>query len=148
MYDIEGNTFTHAKVITVYILLFLLNIGNNLDHGAIPVAIPVMKKDLNVNQQQLGWLGSLVFFGLMSGSLLATHIVNKIPYKYLMFISYIGNAAGLILFPTVKVYYIQCFCRYISGFCQVSILISSLLNNLKCDIGFLVHLFHSICGHF
>ena len=50
IYDIENNTFTPRKVISVYMLLFFLNIGNNLDHGAIPVAIPVMKKDLNTNQ--------------------------------------------------------------------------------------------------
>ena len=104
VYDIEGNTFTSNKVKLVYMLLFMLNIGNNLDHGAIPVAIPVMKVDLNVNQQQLGWLGSLVFLGMMSGSVLATHIVSKIPYRYLMFFTYAGNSAGLILFPIVNIY--------------------------------------------
>ena len=50
IYDLKGFEFTRKKVMAVYILLFMLNMGNNLDHGAIPVAIPVMKKDLNVNQ--------------------------------------------------------------------------------------------------
>lgn len=68
--------------------------GSNLDHGALPVAIPVLKVDLNLNQAQLGWLGSLVFLGILAGSIASTVLFTRVSYKCLLFTSFIGNGIG------------------------------------------------------
>ena len=78
--------------------IFLLNMGNNLDHGAIPAATKVLKQDLKLNNQQLGSLGSLVFFGLTIGSMIGTLFVGKLSYKAILALSYLGNGLGLLAF--------------------------------------------------
>lgn len=90
----------------MFLMLFVLNIGNSLDHGAIPVINPILRTELNLNSQQLGTLGSLVFFGLLVGSIFAAFIFNKASFKTIMLSSYIGNAAGLFVFAVSKVYWI------------------------------------------
>lgn len=41
-----------------------------MDHGVIPACTFELKKDLHINDFFLGILGSLVFAGLMTGSLI------------------------------------------------------------------------------
>lgn len=40
---------------------------NNIDHGAIPAATSELRRDLDLSTSQLGYLGSLVFLGLLVG---------------------------------------------------------------------------------
>jgi hypothetical protein len=51
----------------VYLIMFFVNLVNNLDHGSIPAVTQDIKNDLNLNNKELGSLGSLVFFGLTIG---------------------------------------------------------------------------------
>ena len=92
----------------------------NFDHGAIPALTTAIKNDLDLNQQELGSLGSLVFFGNLAGSVCAAFVLSKMNYKLLLLISYIGNASGLFVFSYYKNYSVQCFSRFFSGFFQVS----------------------------
>lgn len=119
IYDIPGNTYSPTKVGWVYILNYFLSMGSNLDHGALPVAIPVLKVDLNLNQAQLGWLGSLVFLGILGGSIASTVLFTRVSYKTLLFVSFVGNGIGLIVFPLASNYQLQQFSRFISGFFQI-----------------------------
>ena len=77
-------------------------IGVNIDHGAIPPATEYIKRDLNINDTQLGGLGSLVFVGLAAGALSASFFFGKIQYKFILALGFIGNGIGLYLFATVK----------------------------------------------
>ena len=69
----------------------------------------------------MGALGSLVFLGLVIGSATASFIFNSFSYKSIILVSLFLNAAGSILFILKKDYYIMCFARFISGFCQIFI---------------------------
>lgn len=91
----------------------------NVDHGAIPAATKVIKADLNLDNTQLGSLGSLVFVGIVFGSLFATIVFNNLPYKVVITFCFLGNAIGLIIFAQSHTYPIQCFARFFSGFNQI-----------------------------
>ena len=93
--------------------------GVNIDHGAIPAATKNIKENLQINDTQLGFLGSLVFVGLAIGALSASFIFGKIRYKYLLALGFIGNGAGLYLFATSTLQYLLMLARFLSGFCQI-----------------------------
>ena len=67
----------------------------------------------------MGTLGSLVFFGIVVGSLIAAFIMDKIPIKIVLTISMIGNAIGMLLFVYYRLFYFVCFARFLSGVCQI-----------------------------
>jgi len=120
IYDIPGNTYTSGKLMAMYVLTFLLNAFVNVDHGAVPVINPVLREEQNLTNQQLGFIGSLVFFGLLIGSIFATYIFGKVPYKLLLMACYLGNGVGLFMFGSTKVYWWMAFSRFMSGYFQVS----------------------------
>ena len=49
-YDIEGNEFQPGVLRMVFIICFILNLGNNIDHGAIPVIVPVLKDEKDMRR--------------------------------------------------------------------------------------------------
>ena len=71
-------------------MIFLVML-TNFDHGAIPAANIHIKKDLNLNEFQIGTLMSLVFFGLCIGSITTTIIISRISYKNLLIGSFLIN---------------------------------------------------------
>ena len=54
----------------IYKIILLSCILINMDHGVIPACTFELKNDLKMNDFFLGLLGSLVFGGLMLGSLI------------------------------------------------------------------------------
>lgn len=80
---------------------------------------PVLRKDLNLSTQQLGVIGSLVFFGLLCGSVGAAFVFGKYSYKKVMLLTYIINAIFLILFAATEIYWLQCLSRFLAGYAQV-----------------------------
>lgn len=53
----------------VFLFVFILNMAANVDHGAIPACTKVIKDELLLTNKQLGSLGSIVFFGIVTGKL-------------------------------------------------------------------------------
>jgi predicted MFS family arabinose efflux permease len=87
-----------------------------LDHGAIPAATKELKKDLGLNNAELGKLGSVVFGGLVIGSIFATIVFNELKYKHILAVSYLGNGMGLLIVSQTKNYNLLVFARFLSGF--------------------------------
>jgi len=48
----------------------------NFDHGAVPAASKSIKGEMDIGNEMLGALGSLVFLGIVGGSVFATVIFN------------------------------------------------------------------------
>jgi len=71
----------------------------------------------------MGTLGSVVFFGVGVGSLMAALFMDKIPIKIVLFVSFIGNGVGMFFFLYLTNYYAICFARFLSGFCQIFVFI-------------------------
>jgi len=56
------------------ILLLIANTNVNIDHGSIPAAIPVFKTYIKASYATMGLISSLVFAGLLLGSLVSSYI--------------------------------------------------------------------------
>lgn len=54
----------------VFILIFVINVVVNMDHGTIPAATKEIMISLNVSEKTLGIFGSLVYLGNIIGNLL------------------------------------------------------------------------------
>jgi len=47
-------------------------------------------------------MGSLVFFGIVIGSVIAAVIMDKLPIKLVLTISMLGNGFGMLLFVSSR----------------------------------------------
>lgn len=111
--------FSKQKRKFIFVLIFLINILINLDRGIIPAGTTEIKENNNISNAQLGMIGSLLYLGLILGSLSGGYFFSKYSSKWLVIISLyafsfflysftiLGRAAGLYL------------CRISCGFCEV-----------------------------
>jgi len=86
------------KLNRIYIVSTICNIIVNFDHGIIPACTFMLKKELNIDDLFLGVLGSMVFMGLMSGSLFSGYMFTKYQCKKLILFSLGMIAVGIIMF--------------------------------------------------
>ena len=98
--SIPGLNCTKCGVNVVFIIMILNTMGVNIDHGAIPAATKNIKESLDINDTQLGYLGSLVFVGLALGAVSASYLFDKISYKCILAFGFLGNMIGLLMFAT------------------------------------------------
>ena len=61
----------NCRIYMLFLVVLLLNLLINFDHGVMPAAAIRMQEDLDLNNMQFGWLGSIVFIGLTLGKLSA-----------------------------------------------------------------------------
>ena len=106
-----------------FLLIFYLNLIINVDHGVMPAGTVYIKDSLNLNNKQYGLLGSVVFFGLVLGSLAATVIFNKFKAKVALVMSMILIAAIQVAFTYTEQFELLLACRFAIGFFQVFITI-------------------------
>ena len=111
--------YKKASVLCVCGFIFFLDILINVDHGALPSASVVLKDDLNLSNVQFGSLGSLVFLGLVMGSVCATFMLNLFTFKTILMFSFLGNGIGLLLFTATREFYLMGLARFMSGFFQI-----------------------------
>ena len=78
-----------------------------------------MKEDLELTQVQMGILGSLVFLGLVLGSICSTFVNNILEIKYLLVMSMLGNGVGLLLFTLTRNTFVLFISRLMCGFFQI-----------------------------
>lgn len=65
----------NCRIYMLFFVVLFLNLLINFDHGVMPAAAIRMQEDLDLNNMQFGWLGSIVFIGLTLGKLIA--LANK-----------------------------------------------------------------------
>ena len=99
----------------VFWFLYWLYICMNLDHGAIPASLVEIRKELDLNDVQVGNFGSLVFLGLGIGSFLLSTVLGKIPYRMMIILAFVGNAIGQLLFAIQVNYISLSVSRFASG---------------------------------
>ena len=107
------------KRTVIFWLLFLTNIVINFDHGAIPAATTEIKAQLKMSNFQLGSLGSLVFFGITVGSVVAGPCFNNYASKWIVTISFAFEAFFLWLFCQSDSVLEIGMSRFACGFFQV-----------------------------
>ena len=90
----------------------------NVDHGTVPAATEEIKKDLNINDEQLGLFGSLVYLGNMFGSLVSLTLINKLNRKYLLAVSLTLSGGFLMTFTIWSSLYFLFSNRIVVGMFQ------------------------------
>lgn len=92
---VEDVGFNKKAIMCTCFLFFFLDIIINLDHGAMPSAATSIKKDLKLENATFGTLGSMVFVGLVSGSLCFAYVSSRASYKTILITSFVLNAIGI-----------------------------------------------------
>lgn len=90
----------------------------NVDHGIIPAITEPLKHEYKLDNTALGLLGSVVFFGLTLGSLVAGPAFNLINTKLIILVSWACNGVFLLLFTlaTPESYWLMVLSRAATGF--------------------------------
>jgi MFS family permease len=112
------------KLNRIYLISCICNVFVNFDHGIIPACTFKLKEELMIDDLFLGVLGSMVFMGLMSGSLVSGYMFTKYQCKKLILFSLAMIAVGIVMFTlagTNKTLLIVS--RLISGFFQVFLVV-------------------------
>ena len=103
----------------IFILICIINILINCDHGAIPAGTKELKEDKNLSNIQLGTIGSLVYLGLVLGSISGGYIFSTYSSKWVVIISLIASCISLYCFTISKYWEAMTLCRTCCGFFQV-----------------------------
>ena len=104
----------------IFALLFFLNILINIDHGAIPAATTILKRDLGIDNVSLGIIGSLVYLGLVLGALCASLIFQSYSSKWVVSVGLIFSCLFLYIFTVVNSVFMLAISRIGCGFFQVN----------------------------
>lgn len=85
-------------VLLTLLTLVALSLLCNVDHGVLPAASIAIKADLSLNNLQYGMVGSSVFAGLTTGSVVSTFAYSKFNTKLILVTVIFGMATSLIMF--------------------------------------------------
>ena len=87
MIEKEFSKFYDKKFVWwVFTLVFISNVLINVDHGTLPGCSIEIQNSLGMDYAEFGTLGSIVYAGLVPGSIVATIVFEKSHYiKGIMF---------------------------------------------------------------
>ena len=104
----------------IFLLIFYLNILVNVDHGALPAATTVLKRELNLDNVALGTIGSIVYLGLVLGAISAGPIFSSYSSKWIICMSLLISCFFLYFFTVVETELPLTISRVGCGFFQVN----------------------------
>eukprot|EP00347_Sterkiella_histriomuscorum_P017387 403349579 len=114
------NTMISKRVLNfIFTIVFFTNLMINVDHGILPACTKEVKRDLHLDNANLGLLGSLVYAGLVLGSLFAMPVFNYCNTKFVLIVCLLLNSIALIMFTVTNEYYVLVLSRICVGFFQV-----------------------------
>ena len=111
--------FSKQKRKFIFFLIVLINIFINLDRGAIPASTTEIKDKNKISNAELGIIGSLIYFGLILGSLSGGYFFSKYSSKWLIISSLFILAFFLYSFTLLESCSGMYLCRVGCGFCEV-----------------------------
>ena len=114
----------------LFLIFIIINVLMNFDHGTIPAATEQLRNYLELTDSELGFFGSLVFVGVIIGSLVSLTIINIFNRKYILMVCLILCGLSLFVFTITKNYILLCIDRVIIGTFQAFI---SIYLPLWCD---------------
>lgn len=102
----------------VFIIITLMNIILNMDHGTIPSASNEIKESMKISETTLGTFGSLVYLGVFIGALVLTKLIDSINRKYLSLGTMLICALMLFSFTQIDILVFLFANRIIVGIMQ------------------------------
>ena len=100
-------------------MVFVANLIINIDHGVMPAGSIVIKNDLKESNTEYGLLGSIVFAGLVVGSVAAGLAFQKFDMRLTLASVIFLNACTQIAFTFTDIYLLLLAIRFMAGFFQV-----------------------------
>lgn len=102
----------------IFVVLTVMNILLNMDHGTIPAASNEIKRDLQINDATLGTFGSLVYLGNLIGALFLIKLIDMWDRKLLAVLTTLLNALCLYSFTKIDTIWFLFLNRIIVGLMQ------------------------------
>ena len=103
--------------------MILTNILINLDHGILPACTSEMEKAFDMNETELGFLGSIVYLGISIMGLFAGRLYQHFNSKMLTVVALILLELSLLLFVLSDHKVTAYLSRFATGVCQVFLLV-------------------------
>jgi predicted MFS family arabinose efflux permease len=100
----------------IYAVSYLTNALINFDHGIIPACTQEMKRDLLIDDVELGTLGSAVYAGLVVGSIAGSAAFAVFKAKTIVSGAILCCILSLSLFLFTRAFYILLISRFLVGF--------------------------------
>ena len=119
LFLIEDLFLSKRENLFIFFLILLINIFINLDRGAIPASTTEIKDKNKISNAELGIIGSLIYFGLILGSLSGGYFFSKYSSKWLIISSLFILAFFLYSFTLLESCSGMYLCRVGCGFCEV-----------------------------
>ncbi|CAI2362379.1 unnamed protein product [Moneuplotes crassus] len=115
---------THPEdMLGIFRLFIAMNIFLNYDTGVIPAALISIEEDLDISQEQIASLGSIVYIGLCVSTLFTTFVFKLMPAKYVIVIMVFINSVACLEFAISENLYILFFMRFLLGITQAFVVI-------------------------
>ena len=102
----------------VYFILLYISIIMELDQGVLSSTTDSLSKDMELNDSQLGGLGSMIFLGKSIGCLIFFTLINKLNRKYMLLVTSFLTVLSLILTTQTKNLALLYLCRIVVGLAQ------------------------------
>lgn len=110
-------TFSPNVISVQFFMIFLGNVLCNIDHGTLPGCSQQIKEDIGINDLQFGTLGSVVYAGIVIGSLCCTWVFSKVKWIKPCIVVTLGlNGVALFVFTLTKSFALDAFLRLTIGF--------------------------------
>ena len=117
-------TFNKNVISLQFFMIFLGNVLCNIDHGTLPGCSQQIKDDIKINDLQFGTLGSVVYGGIVIGSLCCSVVFSNAKLIKPCIVLTLGlNGVALFGFTLTKSFTLDAFLRLAIGFFQVFICI-------------------------
>jgi len=88
--------------IALLIIIYLTFISLGLPDSVLGSSFPAIAQNLNVNSNMSGYVGMVISLGTIISSLFSDFFIKKIGTKFVVFISVLMTAVGLLCFSFVK----------------------------------------------
>lgn len=103
--------------------MILTNILINLDHGILPACTVPMQETYDMDEAELGILGSIVYLGISIMGMFAGRLYQHLNSKWLTVAALVVLEISLLLFVFIQHKAAAYATRFITGVCQVFLLV-------------------------
>ena len=119
------------KISMTFLFLFIMNFIRVFDNGILPAMTTSMKEELDLKDLQVGTLGSLVYIGEVTGSLIAMPTYQKVAPKFVLLACIVLQSVVILGFAFSNGnFQVMAACRFFTGMFQVFI---SIYAPIWCD---------------
>lgn len=119
------------KINFTFFFLFVMNFIRIFDNGILPALTTTLKEDYGLTDLQLGSLGSLVYFGEVTGSLIAMPVYLRVSAKVILLACIVLQSVVIVGFALSDGNFaIMATSRFFTGVFQVFV---SIFAPIWCD---------------